>query len=240
MTQDPVPPGLSPDPASHPPEPLGPTIDPLVQGDPMLDALERSNENQPGGSKVLGQPDAGLDPTGRMLDRVEESVVGPPNSPASTTPPQMETPIPPDTPVLEEEPRAFQTPPPQPVRSPSASPPSSEVPPIDRQFPPRTLPGTKRRSGGGPRRRSARGMERLLSTGLLRGNRKKRIGLLPPGMESCPNQGFEPVNRRRCESCPEFQASSENQARECHFWWRIRQQEPPTTESGDSETDREE
>jgi len=240
MTQDPVPPELPPDQASHPPDPFGPTIDPLVQGDPMLDALERSIENQPGGSKVLRPPYADLDPTGRMLDRVEESIVCPPNSPASTNPAQMEIPIPPDTPVLGEETPAFQTPPPLPVSSPPTSPPFSEVPPIDRQPPPRPLPGMKRRSGGGPRRRSARSMERLLGTGLLGGNRKKHIGSLPPGMEYCPNQGFEPVDRRHCESCPEFQASPQNQARECHFWWRIRQQEPPTTESEDSEADRDE
>ena len=98
MTQDPVPPGLPADPAPHPPDRSGPAIDPLVHGDPMLDALERQIESTVVPGALPPDDPVGMDPLARMMGTLEASTEGVTVPPAEPEEPALFQPAPPDPP----------------------------------------------------------------------------------------------------------------------------------------------
>ncbi len=217
MTEDIVLPDRPQDPLIDPPGVPGPAQDPLVRGDPMLDALERSIE-KPLGPLVSPKIDAHWeDPIGKALSRVENSVVGVPSLPE----------------IVQEQPAAASTPQLPLGSGDSASPPAIhqvrpaaqaepaprlfEEPPARREHPLRPPPGRAGRIGTGVARRGSPVTD-LFARHLERRTNRRRSQLTLSGMVSCPDRGFDLVERTQCEACPQFLAPAEGRARECQFW----------------------
>ena len=242
MTEGPNPGDPLPDPRANPLDPLGTAPDPLVQGDPLLDALERSIQDPTGKSGPGEQEESCLDPLGKMLDQVEDSVFNKTPRCRSSTPCQDSRKLPQVVSHQGTEIVAVPNPtipyksgcepttgnPSLPVQEPSV-PKSVAGPPRPGPQPHRdgiSASGLRRNRMGGSGRRGVRYGRGQLPTS-LKGRKRGRLGtgLTQSNVETCPRKGFEYVScAQHCQPCPDYQQWSQGQAKECLFWWRIKQE----------------